>query len=284
METIFQMNHKTGDLELSDSIRSSMGIFFKNLPSNFTMYFTLTFKNIFRYHCNKCVNEFYKYGEPTKHWHDVSYGYVNNFAREFAEFFPKEYRLIIVEGATDYAKRNGVSAELQDYLKSGGKKGDSNYRNISSGQRPHIHGIVHGYDYAQFKQILHKSKYVRPYINLKPVKDCTCTCCTNWDNHEHIRTLEKQKYFDTDVNQYISEFQPVVKSTNTNISCHLYSPQPQGWYKPKLIEHDGDKIAVMKYLYKYLYKDLQKYKLQQLTPNITSYLHQESIDSKLKIY
>ena len=285
METHLQINHQEVKIEINDSIRLSMEKFFKNLTSDFSLYFTLTFKDIFKYHCKKCVNEFYAYGKPTKHWHNVSYGYVNNFAREFADYFPKSHRLIVVEGSQVYSKINGINDELMRYLNSDkkAKRGDSNYKNISSGKRPHIHGVVHGYDKEMFQAILMASKYIKPAVNLSPVKDCSCTCCLNWDKHEHIRSLEYKKYFDPMVQQYISNFYPIASSTNTSISCHLYSPQPAGFYQTKIVKHDRNTERVIAYLYKYLYKDLKLFH-EQGYQHITSYETQEGIDSKLKIY
>lgn len=284
METISQINYKDVKIELSNSIRDSMEEFFLKLPSSHSIYFTLTFANIFRYHCKQCVEDYYTYGKPNRHWHNVSYSYVNNFARKFSEFFPNTHRLIVVEGNKSYANKDLVSNELMSYLKNpGSKKGDSNYKNISSGLRPHVHGVVHGYDKAQFEKLLHVSKYIRPTINLTPVQDCDCACCINWDNHEHIRTLDKQTYFDETLNKNITDFMPVMKTTNKQISCHLYSPKPQGFYKPILVEHGGDTDRIMTYLYKYLFKDLQTYQHQK-NIKISSYLHQESIDSHLQIY
>jgi hypothetical protein len=294
MEHILQLNLETESLELSDSIRDSMSEFFSDLPFQYSTYFTLTFKDTFDFKCQECINEFYLHGKPVRHWHNVSYSYVNKMAQEISEYFPKRDRLVVVEGATDYKSNIDASNEAREYLKiKGTSRGDSNYKNITSGRRPHIHGVVHGYDELQFKHILSHSSYFAQSLNLNRPKVmnsdyefvyCDCHCCTNWKKHEHSRNLIQKEYYDEDHKRIIKEYFPTANSTLTDVGCHIFSPQPKGQFDVQIIPHGADTTHIIQYLYKYMFKDLKNYQSQKNLKQITSYLTQESYDSHVKVY
>lgn len=273
------------NLELSTSIRQTMSKFFSNVPSRFSTYFTLTFKDIFDFTCKKCINEYYKYGKPTRHFHNVSYGFVNKTAQELSTFFPRDYKIIVVEGSPDYKRNHSIINDIQNYLASGGRYGDTNHKMMSAGRRPHIHGIIHGYDREQLLQILRKTNFITPQPNLSPVKDCTCVCCTTCDfEHDHIRTLQQYEYYDSKSERQVKTMLPNFKISNSRISHHLFSPQPRGRMDiKKPIVHDQDQEKIISYLYKYLYKDLKK-SMYQTSNYINTYNSQEELDSHVKIY
>lgn len=295
MEHILQLNLKTESLELSDSIRDSMEEFFSDLPFKYSTYFTLTFKDIFNFKCQECVNEYYLYGRPTKHWHNVSYGLVNKTAQEISEYFPKRDRLIVVEGATDFKSNIEGSNERREYLKlKGTSRRDSGYKLISNGTRPHIHGVIHGYDPSQLLAILQHSSYFDTQLNINrprtlnlhnmELEYCSCHCCINWKKHEHTRHLTIKEYYSEQSNRIVKEMFPTAQSSLKDVACHIFSPQPKGFYKTALIDHGNDTTKIIEYLYKYMFKDLKNYKAQKNLQNITNYLTQESFDSHVKVY
>ena len=268
------------NLELSDSIGDSIEkILKKDWQQDFgrySLYVTLTFKDLLDYNCEQCVEQFYMHGKPVSHWHNPSYKMVNEYADELSRYFPQENRLIVVEGNKDFKKSVDARNDAQKYLKevSGAKAGDQNYKMLTQGYRPHIHGLFHGYTSKQFTQLLRHSKYMYEQIVLKPVLYCECDCCKNFQHHEHKRSLIRRDYYDEYQQKMVNQLVPQVTSTRLHGKCHLYEFQPRGWYKAILVDwrndvgynlsnhkpdmKKNDIKDISTYLYKYLFKGIMK--------------------------